>query len=105
LDTVNPETSVFDKRLDRTVEMTATAEPAPGGRQPILPPTHGLIGSQAMFDKEEFAAGSEDAPHLLESRRDLRDRAQGPGRDDCIDAMSVEWYSLRCSLDKADWHA
>jgi len=64
LNPVDAESCTFDHGADRAVEVTATAETSPNRRQPILPPTHGLIGCKAMFDEQELAARPQYAPHV-----------------------------------------
>src|SRR5260221_594605 len=105
LDPVDTKTRAFDHRADRAVEVTATTNVSPGWRQPILPPAHARIGCETVLDEQQLAARPQHAPHLCERHSSLRDRAQGPGRDDGIDAMFVERNGLGGSLEEADGHA
>jgi hypothetical protein len=43
-----------------------------------------------VLDEQQLAARPQYAPHLGERGAGLRDRAQGPGRDDRINAVFVE---------------
>src|SRR5258708_24126263 len=104
-DAVDAEATPFDHGTDRTVEVTAPADTPPGRRQPILPSAHALVGGQTVLDEQQLAARPQYAPHLGERGAGLRDRAQGPGRDDGLDAMLVERNGLGGGLEEADWHA
>src|SRR5580692_3703646 len=64
LDPVDAKARRFDHRSNRAVEMTTSTARSPDRRQPILPATHALVGSEAVFDKQKLATRPQDAPHL-----------------------------------------
>src|SRR5262249_52096942 len=80
--------------------MTAATEPLPRGREPILPPPHTRLRRQAVFDKQQAAARFEDAAHLTQRARRVRNAAERPGRDHGIDARVIERDRFAGSFDQ-----
>src|SRR4051812_20412212 len=52
LDLSDAEAGALDQGLDRPIEMTATADPLPERRQPVLPFAHAFFWRQAMLDEQ-----------------------------------------------------
>src|SRR5262249_16213483 len=62
---VDREAGCIDQALDRPIEVAATGEVLPYRRQPMLPCHYPAVRRETMLDKEQGAAGLEDAADLV----------------------------------------
>src|SRR5690348_16149348 len=59
---IDPEAGVPDQIIHLAVEMTAAADPAPAGRQPVLPADNRRFGREAVLNEKETPARLQDTP-------------------------------------------
>jgi hypothetical protein len=91
LQPVEAESGAFDHRPDRPVQMTASADTLPCGRQPVLPSPHSDVRCQSVLDKQQPAIWFEHAAHLAERAISLRNSAKRPGHDHGVKRVAVQW--------------
>jgi len=87
----NPETRLFDKAVDATIEVAAASKAPPYRGDPILPNCDTPVWGSTVFKKDHSPVGFQDSLGLIESLRGIRDRTESPCEDDRVDAAGVEW--------------
>jgi hypothetical protein len=94
------ESGRFDQRPDRPIEVAAASDPFPERGQPVLPSAYAGLRRPTVLDEQQLAARLENAPHLVQCLPCSGYRAQGPGRQDGVDASVVERYRFGRAVDE-----
>src|SRR5215471_1529364 len=90
VETLELEAGAFDEIRNRPVEMAASADAFPRGRDAILPPAHLRVRRQPMLDEEEAAPGPKHAAHFGERTARIGDAAERPGRHYGVHAPGIK---------------
>jgi hypothetical protein len=82
--------AILDQLADVPVEVATITKRALERIEAVLPALDFGIVRKPVLDKEEMAAGLEDAAGFLERLLDVRDAAKGPSADDVIELVVLE---------------
>jgi hypothetical protein len=84
---------------DWAIEMATARQMLPSRGQVILPPLHARFRRASVFDKKKLTTGFEHAAHLRKRMAGVPYAAQGPGRDNSVDASVIEGNVLCRAFD------
>lgn len=104
LHTLDRKTALEEQRVDRSVQVTAAAHPAPERREAVLPDPHVGVRRQAVLDEEQWALRLQDAPHLAQGAMGIGNRAQRPRRDEGVGHPVGQRDLFRARLEPLDGH-
>src|SRR5579883_1018443 len=91
---LNPKSAAADQIVHLSIEMAAAGETRPQRIEPVLPARDTRLGRAPVLDEKQRTARSQHTSHLGERPGRIWNCAQGPSRDDGINAPAVERHRL-----------
>ena len=93
-----------DEIVHLAIEVAAAGKARPQRIEPVLPACHSRLRRAAVLDEAQRSARPQNAAYLGQRERRIRDRSQGPGRHDGVDAVAVERDRLGRCIEQRDRH-